>query len=222
MSKVPRQFALAKYTPRGSHLLRRQSLRDEPPRWQTAALPARRRTAPGFWRRRPDVHSSRAIRTITGEYNTKIADHEPAPGNACGRSPAVHNRRARSGSEDGRKRHAFGSGTAGLVLHRRRDFDFTHAWPNFPASYAEKTGAQFNCAANALDLGSVLHHASALDERRRGTQADFRSRSQDRCQPVAHAGSNRLGFDAHGSCRSCPSLRGQPLRSRQQRGLARR
>src|ERR1700682_3679445 len=52
---------------------------------------------PSFSRGPSDMHGSRAIRAITGEYNTKITDHEPAPRNARAGGPAVHNCRARSG-----------------------------------------------------------------------------------------------------------------------------
>ena len=41
--------------------------------------------------RTTDVHSTGPIRAITGEYNTKIADHEPAPGNTGGRCPSMDN-----------------------------------------------------------------------------------------------------------------------------------
>src|SRR4030081_2583083 len=54
---------------------------------------------PSFSRGPSDMHSSGAIRAITGEYNTKITDNEPAPGNARARGPAMHDCRARSGSE---------------------------------------------------------------------------------------------------------------------------
>src|SRR6202165_5662353 len=40
------------------------------------------------------MHSPRAIRTITGEYNTKITDHEPAPWNARAGGPAIVHGRA--------------------------------------------------------------------------------------------------------------------------------
>src|SRR5208283_3619027 len=79
-----------------------------------------------FCRRTADVHSSRTIRTITGEYNTKITDHEPAPRNAGAGGPAMHNCRARSGGEDRRERHSFGSGLTSLVFHGAGDFGLAH------------------------------------------------------------------------------------------------
>src|SRR5258708_5245794 len=72
---------------------------------------------PRFSRGPSDMHSSRAIRAITGEYNTKITDHEPTPRNARAGSPAMHDCRARSGSKYRRKGHAFGPGTTRFVLH---------------------------------------------------------------------------------------------------------
>src|ERR1700687_563249 len=119
---------------------------------------------PSFSRRPPDVHSSGAIRAITGEYNTKITDHEPAPGNARARGPAMHDCRARSGSKYCRKGHAFGPGTTGLVLHSGGDFDFSHPWPNLLACCPEKTGAELDRPPNAQDLASILHHAGTLDQ----------------------------------------------------------
>src|ERR1039458_2726263 len=130
MGEVPDQFPLAKHTTRraihfsGSHA--RTNCRDgRLLRFQHGLV------QPSSFSRRPsDMHSSRAIRTITGEYNTKITDHEPTPGNAHARGPAMHNRRARSGSEYRRKRHAFGPGTTGFGFHsggaeRRRALPFS-------------------------------------------------------------------------------------------------
>src|SRR5260370_32317312 len=86
---------------------------------------------PSFSRGPSDMHSSRAIRTITGEYNTKITDHEPAPWNARAGGLAMHDCRARSGGKYRRKGHAFVPGATGLVLHRGGDFDLSHTRPNF-------------------------------------------------------------------------------------------
>src|ERR1700720_1854603 len=116
MREVPGQLPFAKHTARraihfgGSRaranrrkggLLRLQNSFVQPPR---------------FSRGPSDMHSSRAIRAITGEYNTKITDHEPAPWNARAGSPSMHDCRARSGSKYRRKGHAFRPGTTGLVL----------------------------------------------------------------------------------------------------------
>jgi len=76
------------------------------------------------------MHGSGAIRTIIGEYNTKIADHEPAPRNARPRGPAMHNRGALAGRKNGWKRHAFGPGTTRLVFHGGGNRDLRHARPN--------------------------------------------------------------------------------------------
>src|SRR5258708_4232194 len=81
---------------------------------------------PSFSRGPSDMHSSRAIRAITGEYNTKITDYEPAPGNARAGGPAMHDCGPRSGSKYRRKGHAFGPGTTGLVFHSGGDFDLGH------------------------------------------------------------------------------------------------
>src|ERR1700732_3311096 len=126
---------------------------------------------PSLRGRPSDMHSPRAIRTITGEYNTKITDHEPAPWNARAGGPAMHDCRARSGGKYRRKGHAFGPGATGLVLHRGGDFDLSHTGTNFLKGNAEKTGAEVNRPPDAQDLGSVLHHAGTLDQRWRGTQA---------------------------------------------------
>src|SRR6202163_2626466 len=134
---------------------------------------------PSFSRGPSDMHSSRAIRAITGEYNTKITDHEPAARNARAGGPAMYDRRARSGSKYRRKGHAFGPGTTGLVLHSGGNFDLSHTRPNFLACDMKKTGAEFNRPPDAQDLGSVLHHAGTLDQRWRGTQARL---------PFQHAG----------------------------------
>src|ERR1700694_470504 len=130
------------------------------------------------------MHGSRAIRTITGEYNTKITDHEPTPGNARARGPAMDDCRASSRSKYRRKGHAFSPSTTGLVLHGRGDFDLSHTWPNFLPCNPGQTCSELNRPPNAQDLGSVLYHASTLDQRRRGAKA--RPASQHRRQPVAH------------------------------------
>ncbi len=118
-----------------------------------------------------DVHSSRAIRAITREYNTKITDHEPLARYACLRGPAVHDRRALSGSQYRRKRHAFGPSTTGLVFHGGSDFDFPNAGPNLLACDLEQTGAEFHRSSDAQNLVSVLYHAGTLNQRRCGAQS---------------------------------------------------
>src|ERR1035437_4869607 len=218
MGEVPGQFSLAQHTPRGAIYFAggraRANRRDGCLlRFQHGLI-----QPSSFRRRRSDMHSAGAIRAITGEYNTKITDHEPA-GNARARGPAMHNRRARSGSEYGRKRHAFGPGTPGLVLHGGGDFDLTHTRPNLVASNLKKTGAEFDRPPDAQNLGRVLHHAGTLDQRGRETQS--RLPFQHRGYPVTPAGGDRLRFDAHPRWRRASSLRGQPLRRRQQRGLTR-
>src|SRR5260370_39653562 len=93
-----------------------------------------------FSRRPPDMHSPRAIRTITGEYNTKITDHEPAPGNVCARGSAMHDRRARSGSEYRRERPSFSPPPTSLLFHNRRHFAPRPPPPTFFAGHSKKTG----------------------------------------------------------------------------------
>jgi len=83
----------------------------------------------------------------------------------------MHNRGALAGRKNGWKRHAFGPGTTRLVFHGGGNRDLRHARPNFAACNPEETGAKLNRPPNAQDLGSVLHHTGALDQRRRGTQA---------------------------------------------------
>src|SRR5713101_8482828 len=126
---------------------------------------------PSFSRGPSDMHSSRAIRAITGEYNTKITDHEPAPWNARAGGPSMHDCRARSGSNYRGKGHAFGPGTTRFVLHSGGNFDLSHTRPNFLAGDMKKTGAEFNRRPDAQDLCSVLHHAGTLDQWWRGTKA---------------------------------------------------
>src|ERR1700716_1628657 len=171
MREVLDQFPLAKYTARraidfGGSRARTNSRDGSLLRFQNSFV-----QPSSFSRRPPDVHSSGAIRAITGEYNTKITDHEPAPGNARARGPAMHDCRARSGSEYRRKGHAFGPSPTGLVFHSGGNFDLSNTRTNFLACYLEKTGAEFNRPPDAQDLGSVLHHAGTLDQRLRGTQA---------------------------------------------------
>src|SRR5208283_4162038 len=130
MGEVPGQFPLTKHTPRGtvhfsgSHA--RSNCRDR----GLLRLQHRLIELSSLSRRTPDMHSSRAVRTITGEYNTKIADHEPAPGNARRRGAAMHDRRPLSGSQDGGERHAFTAATTGLVFHGGGHFHLTHSGPN--------------------------------------------------------------------------------------------
>src|SRR5260370_27900236 len=163
------------------------------------------------------MHGSRAIRTITGEYNTKITDHEPARWNARARGPAMHNCGASTGREYCREGHAFGSATTSVVCQGGGNVDLTHTGPNFLARDAEQAGTEFNRPPDAQDLASVLHHAGALDQRWRGTQA--RPPFQHRRQPVAHADRDRLRLNANRWWGRLSSLRGQPLRSRHQWGF---
>ncbi len=171
MSEVPSQFSLAQYAARGAIYFGGSHARPNRRYASLLRFPHRLIQLSSCSRRPSDMHSARAIRTITSEYNTKIADHESAPGNACARSPAMHNGRARSGGEYRRKGHAFGSGATGLVFHSGGDFDLTHTRANFLARNPEQTGAEFNRLPNSQNLGSILHHAGSLDQRGRGTQA---------------------------------------------------
>src|SRR5208283_1020207 len=171
MGEVTGQFPLPEHTTRGaidfcgSHA--RTNHRDR----CLLRLQHRLVQPTSFSGRPSDVHSSRAVRAITGEYNTKITDHEPPAGYACDRGSAVHDRRALSGSQYGRKRHAFGSGTTRLVFHGSGDFDFTHAWPNLLACNLEQTGAESHRSPDAQDLVSVLDHAGTFDQLWRGAQS---------------------------------------------------
>ena len=138
MREVPGQLPFAKHTTRraihfGGSRARPNSRDGGLLRFQNSFV-----QPPSFSRGPSDMHSSRAIRTITGEYNTKIADHEPAPWNARAGGPAMHDCRARSGSEYRRKGHAFGPGTTGLVLHSGGDFDFSHTLAEFSCMRYEK------------------------------------------------------------------------------------
>src|SRR5467141_3155217 len=126
MREIAVQLPFAKYTPcRAIHFggsRARTNCRDGGPlRFQNCFI-----QPPSFYRGLSDMHSSSAIRTITGEYNTKITHHEPAPRNARAGGPAMHDCRARSGSKYRRKGHAFGPGATGLVFHSGSDFDFSH------------------------------------------------------------------------------------------------
>src|SRR5271157_558821 len=171
MGEEPGQLPLAKHTTRRAIYFGASHARTNQGNGGLLRFQHRLIQLSSFWRRPSNVHSPRAIRTISGEYNTKIADHEPAPGNACARGTAMHDRRASSGSEDRRKGHAFCPGTTSLVFHRGGDFDFSYTRPNFLACNPEKTGAEFHRPPDAQDFGSVLHHAGALDQRWRRTQA---------------------------------------------------
>src|SRR6267154_6826328 len=78
-----------------------------------------------------DVHSSGAIRAITGEYNTKIADHEASGGNARPRRAAMHKCRKDPRCDDCGERHALGSGTTGFIFNDAGNFDHSYTRPNF-------------------------------------------------------------------------------------------
>src|ERR1019366_707524 len=165
MGEVPRQFPLPEDTTRraidfgGSHA--RTDLRDR----RLLRLQHRLVQPSSFSRRPSDMHSTRAIRTITGEYNTKIADYEPPAGDARVGGPAVHNRRALSGSQYRRERHAFGPGATGLVFHGGGDFDLAHARPNLLACDAERKRAfPFSADANRSRMPAVSASASMPTE----------------------------------------------------------
>src|SRR6202158_956716 len=171
MREIAGQVPVAKYTARRTIHCGSSRARTNSRDGSLLRLPNGFVQPSSFSRRPPDVHSSGAIRTITGEYNTKITDHEPTPGNARARGPTMHNCRASSRSKYRRKGHAFSPGMTGLVLHGRGDFDLSHTWPNFLPRYLEQTGPELNRPPNEHDLGSVLYHAGTLDQRRRGAQA---------------------------------------------------
>src|SRR5208283_1197126 len=180
MGEIPRQFPFAKRTPGRAIYLSGSYSRANGRDGSLLRFQNRFVQVSSFSRRPPDMHGSRAIRTITGEYNTKITHHEPAPWNARAGGTAMHNGRASSGSQYGREGHPFGPRTTSFVFHGAGDFDFAHTGPNFAACYVEETGAEFHRPADKQDLGSILHHASALDQRRRGTEASFHPPFQHR------------------------------------------
>src|SRR5450631_229985 len=217
MGEVPSQLPLAKHTTRGSIHFAASHARTNRGNGSLLRFQHGLIQPSSVFRRPSDMHGARSIRTIIGEYNTKITDHEPAPRNEGTRRSSMHYRRPRSRREDGRKGHGFGTRTTSFVFHGSGDFHFPHARPNFLACDMEKTGAKFNRPAYAQDLGSVLHHARTLDQRRRRMQP--RLPFQHGGQPVTHAGRDRLRFNAQGWGRT-PSLPGQPLRRRHQRWLA--
>src|SRR5271169_208592 len=163
MGEIPGQFPLAKHTTRRAIDFGGSDSRANGRDRGLLRFQDRIVQLSSFSRRPADVHSPRAIRTITGEYNTKITHHEPAPGNPGAGGPAMHNCRASSGGEYGRERHSFGPGATSLVFHGAGDFGLTHTRPNFFACYGEKTGAEFDRLPDQQDLGGILHHASTLD-----------------------------------------------------------
>ena len=156
----------------------------------------------GVLRRLPDVHGTRTIRTITREYNTKIADHEPAPRDARLRRASVHHRRARPGGDDGRKRHALGALRARLKFHGRGNFNFAHARPDFRARDAEQTCSEFDRFADQPNLVGILHHARAFDQRRRGAHSDL-----SRFQRTTASRSRAPALSDSGSMPSMTTLR---------------
>src|SRR5258708_40131911 len=98
MGEVPGQFPLAKHTTRG--LIHFGGSRTRTNRRDGGVLRFQDSLvhSSSFSRRPSDMHGSCAIRTITGEYNTKNTDHEPAPGNTRAKGAAMHIRRATTGS----------------------------------------------------------------------------------------------------------------------------
>ena len=96
-------------------------------------------------------------------------------------------------------------GTTRLIFHGGGNFNFRHARPNFLARNLKQTGATAHGSPDAQNLGSILHHAGAFDQRRRGAQA--RLPFQRSGQPVAHAGSDRFRFDAQMDADACVKLR---------------
>src|SRR5882724_4134756 len=112
------------------------------------------------------VNGARAVRAITGEYNTEVADHESAARDPGLGGTAMDNRGALAGSDDGRERHTLRPGTPRLVFHGSGDFHFFHSGSNLLASDLKEGGAQLDGGADAADLFVVLDHAQALDQRR--------------------------------------------------------
>src|SRR5580700_1436987 len=72
----------------------------------------------------PYPYSAGLVRTVTREYNTEVADHEPSPSNRLIRSPPVGQRRPRARSDDRGKRHCLRPAAARRQLHFSGDFGF--------------------------------------------------------------------------------------------------
>ena len=179
MREVPGQLPFAKYTPRraihfGGSRARANRRDGGLLRFQNSFV-----QPPSLSRGPSDMHSSRAIRAITGEYNTKIADHEPAPGmRAPEARPCTIAERAPEASIVGKD---MPSAPAQRASYSMAAATSTSVTPGriFLHAILKKTGAEFNRPPDAQDLGSILHHAGTLDQRWRGTQAH---------PPFQHAG----------------------------------
>src|SRR5260370_38787323 len=135
MGEVAGQFPLPEHTTRGAIDFGGSHARTNRRNRRPLRVQHRLVQPSSFSRRPSDMHSTCAIRTITGEYNTKIADYEPPPGHARVGGLAVHNRRALSGSQDRWERHAYGPATPSLVFHSGGAFSLAHAGPHFLARH---------------------------------------------------------------------------------------
>ena len=110
MGEVPGQFSPAQHAPRGAVYFAGRHARTNRRNGCLLRFEHRLIQPSSFTRRTSDVHSSRAIRAITGEYNTKIADHEPArecahPRHGHAQSPSALRKRVWSETTCLRPRH---------------------------------------------------------------------------------------------------------------------
>src|SRR5271157_264179 len=80
MGEVARHFPLTQHAARGTVHLGRGHAGTNCPNRSLLRFQYGLVQQSSFRRRPSNIHSSRAVRTIIGEYNTKIAHHEPAPG----------------------------------------------------------------------------------------------------------------------------------------------
>src|SRR6478672_11822459 len=109
------------------------------------------------------IYGAGHIGTITREYNTEVADHEPLGWEGSARSPSVGQGRARSRSNNSLKGHGFGPGLASGILHFRSHIGFTDARTDGFKRAVEQTRAQIDRGPKAGNLFLVLYRSSLLN-----------------------------------------------------------
>jgi len=128
------------------------------------------------------MHGSGAIRTIIGEYNTKIADHEPAPRNARPRGrPCTIAERSPDARMVGNDMPSAPAQRASYSMAAATATSGTPA--EFAACNPEETGAKLNRPPNAQDL------AASFTIRARSTRGGAERR---RAFPLAWSQASRV------------------------------
>ena len=142
----------------------------------------------------PHVHGARPVRTITCEYNTEVADHEPAARDAGLGGATMDYRRPLACRDDRRKRHALGPGAPSFDTPWRRPLRLLSR-PDESSAARSETGWHPIQSPRRMRRISSASFTMRARSTRGGAETSFHLPLQDRPQMIAHGKRDGLGLE---------------------------